>query len=215
MGFFSKIASVIKGSSSQVATVTVRIMPATNDAEHNHYFLTGSEIIKPYMQLSGASAKPAKSEAAKADILRGIGLLYAVVEYNKDNWAAWWTIGKGYQALQDADKACDAFAKSYAIHRENADVAREYMVECLNLGRKEEAISAAEYAVGLSPNNAGLIANLALAYMIAGRLADAQSVINKSLGIAPNDKISLKLKRVIQEIVDGKRSQPRTLRDVS
>jgi tetratricopeptide (TPR) repeat protein len=215
MGFFSKLVSSFKGTPIQpTAPATVTIMPVTNDADHNHYFLTGSEMIEPYMRLHGVPEKSAKSNDARRDILRGMGLLNAVVAYNKDNWAAWWTIGKGWQALGEPDKACDAFAKSYSIQRQNPDVAREYMLECLNLGRTDEAVSAAESALNLSPNDAGLNANLALAYTIAGRLSDAQSTIAKSLQIDPQDKISQNLHRIIKEIIDGKRSQPHNMDDI-
>jgi tetratricopeptide (TPR) repeat protein len=215
MGFFSKMFSSVKGTSAEApAPIMVTIMPVTNDTDHNYYFVKGCDFIKPYMRLAETPKKSTKSDEARADIIRGIDLLNAVVVYNKDNWAAWWTIGKGYQALDEADKACDAFGKSYAIQRQNPDVAREYMVECLNLGRAKEAVPVAEHAISLSPNNAGLNANLALAYTIAGQLADAQSAINKSLQIDPSDKISQNLRRIIQEIIDGKRPQPHNMRDL-
>lgn len=212
MSIFSTIVSLVGCSPAQ--TTTTKVEPVTNDADHNRYFQEGSGLIKPYMRLHGVPEKSTSSSKAKAEIARGIALLDAVIAYNTNNWAAYWTIGKGYQALGDSEKACDAFGKSYVIQRENADVAREYMFECLNLGRTTEAISAAEYAVSLSPNDAGLHANAALAYTLAGRIADAQAAIFKSLQIDPNDKISLTLRRIVQEIADGKRKQPRTMREL-
>jgi tetratricopeptide (TPR) repeat protein len=212
MGLFSIIASLVGCSPPQPAATKVE--PVANDGNHNRYFQEGSGLIKPYMRLLGVPEKSTSSSKAKSEITRGIALLDAVIVYNTNNWAAWWTIGKGYQALGDANKACDAFGKSYAIQRENADVAREYMFECLNLGRTTEAISAAEYAVNLSPKDAGLHANLALAYTLAGRITDAQSAISKSLQINHGDKISLTLSRIVQEIADGKRPQPRTMREL-
>jgi tetratricopeptide (TPR) repeat protein len=211
MSLFSTFAPLIGCSpSNSPAPVT----PVTNDAEHNNYFKEGSGLIKPYMLLLGVSEKSTSSNKAKADITRGIALLDAVIVYNANNWAAWWTIGKGYQALHEPEKSCDAFGKAYSLQRENPDVAREYAAECLNLGRATEAVSVAEHAVSLSPKNAGLHANLALAYTIAGRISDAQSEINRSLEIDPNDSITIALRRVIQEIVDGKRKQPRTMREL-
>jgi tetratricopeptide (TPR) repeat protein len=212
MSILSTIASLVGCSPSQ--SVATKVEPIVNDADHNRYFQEGSGLIKPYMRLHGVPEKSTSSARAKAEIARGIALLDAVIAYNTNNWAAWWTIGKGYQALGDSDKACDAFGKSYAIQRGNADVAREYMFECLNLGRTTEAIAAAEYAVSLSPKDAGIHANVALAYTLAGRIADAQAAIGKSLQIDPNDKISLSLHRIVQEIVDGKRKQPHTMREL-
>ena len=212
MSFLSAIASFVGCSPSQPAATKVE--PVANDADHNRYFQEGSDLIKPYLRLHGVPEKSTSSSKAKADITRGIALLDAVIAYNTNNWAAWWTIGKGYQALGDADKSCDAFGKSYAIQKGNPDVAREYMFACLETGRISEAVSAAEHGVNLLPQDAGLYANLALAYTMAGRIPDAQSAINKSLQIDPADQISLTLRRVIQEIADGKRPQPRTLREL-
>ena len=156
MSIFSTIASLVGCSPAQ--TATTKIEPVINSEEHNKYFVEDSGLIKPYMQLNGVQSKPASSSQAKTEITRGIALLDAVVAYNTNNWSAWWDImGKGYQALRESDKACDAFGKSYAIQRQNADVAREYMLECLNLGRNIEAVSVAEYAVSLSPKDAGLL----------------------------------------------------------
>jgi Flp pilus assembly protein TadD len=213
VSILSTIASLVGCSPSQSAAT--KIEPVANDADHNRYFKEGRGLIKPYMRLYGVPEKSTSSSKAKAEIARGIALLDAVIAYNTNNWAAWWTIGKGYQALGEAEKSCDAFGKAYSLQRENADVAREYAAECLNLGRATEAVSVAEHAVNLSPNNAGLYANLALAYTISGRIADAQSTIGKSLQLDPNDKISLALRSVIQEIADGKRKQPRTMRELA
>jgi tetratricopeptide (TPR) repeat protein len=207
MSLLSTIASFVGCSPAKIA-------PVTNEADHNRYFKEGSDLITPYMRIHGVPEKSTTSSKARADITRGIALLEAVIAYNTNNWAPSWTIGKGYQALGDSDKACDAFGKAYAIQKENPDVAREYMFECLEIGRTTEAISAAEHAVNLSPKDAGLHANLALAYTLAGRITNAQTSVSKSLQIDPNDSISLTLRRVVQEIADGKREQPRTIREL-
>jgi tetratricopeptide (TPR) repeat protein len=212
MSLFSTIASLVGCSPSNPSSATVA--PVSNDAEHNQYVKQAGDLITPYMRIQGVPEKPTNSGKARADINRGMVLLQAVLVYNPTNWSSWWVLGKAHQALGEAEKACDAFGKSYAIQKENPDVAREYMFECLEIGRIVEAISAAEHAVILSPQDAGLYANLALAYTLASRITDAQSAIGKSLQIDPNDKISLTLRRIVREIADGKRKQPRTMREL-
>jgi predicted Zn-dependent protease len=88
------------------------------------------------------------------------------------------------------------------------------MFECLELGKTNDAVDAAEHAVELNPSDAGLKANLALAYTIGGRVSEAQSEIEKSLALDPKDEVSVTLRRVIHEISQGKRRQPRTLREL-
>ena len=213
LSLFSIIVSLTGCSRSQQVTA-ITVAPVTNDKEHDLYFQEGGDLIKPYMLLADVPSKSASSNEAKANINRGIALLNAVVAYNATNWAAWWEMGKGYQALKETDKACDAFGKSYSIQRENPDVAREYMITCLDLGRNQEAVLVADHAVRLAPNDAGLNANLALAYTLNGQLKDAQSAINKSLQIDPKDQISLTLSNVIQEVTNGRRPQPHKMGDL-
>jgi tetratricopeptide (TPR) repeat protein len=186
----------------------------TTDAEHNRCCEEANRLTTPYFRLSDTKDKPATTRKAQADLRRGIALYQAIVRYAPTNWSAYWCMGKAHQALEEHEAACDAFGKAFAIQKNNADVGREYMFECLELGRASEAISAAEHALLLQPHDAGLLANLALAYTLAGRNSDALAKVEESLAIEPNDKITLHLKRAIREIVDGKRPHPKRIRDL-
>jgi tetratricopeptide (TPR) repeat protein len=181
--------------------------------EHDRVYREGAELITPYMQLQGRAPRPVSADARK-EILRGIRLLERVTEYNPNNWSAYWVMGKGYQAVADPNSACNAFRKSFGIQRQNPDVAREYMFECLKLGRATDGVNAAEHAVSLRPNDAGLLANQALAYLIGGRVDDALRSVDKSLGVAADDQITKDLKRVILEVKSGARPQPRKMSDL-
>jgi tetratricopeptide (TPR) repeat protein len=166
------------------------------------------------MRLHGQPRNPTITGRARKDVSHGIELLQAVININPTNWAAYWVIGKGYQTLGKSEEACDAFGHSFAIQKQNADVAREYMFECLDLGRAQEGVDAAEHAAGLEPNDAGLAANLALAYLIAGRNAEALKKAEEALARDPADTVTQAVVRVIREVATGKRPQPRRLKDV-
>jgi tetratricopeptide (TPR) repeat protein len=187
----------------------------SNDEEHNRYYREAGNLVTPYLRLLDGREKSWKTSKAQTDLRRGIVLYEAVVTYAPSNWNAYWLMGKAHQALREPNAACEAFGKAYAIQKENPDVAREYMFECLEIGRTSEAIAAAEHAVSLKPRDAGLLANLALAYTIAGRTSEALSKVEESLSIDPTDKITVSLKRVIREIMEGKRPQPKKLSDLS
>lgn len=88
------------------------------------------------------------------------------MEQTPENRNALWIIGKGYQALDCHMAAYDSFGMAYNIDSKNADVAREYMFECLHLGKSKEAVYLAQAALNLRPNDAGLVANFALALLI-------------------------------------------------
>jgi len=182
--------------------------------EHNACYKQGCSLISQYMHFHNVDSAPSDSKTAKSELNRGIALLKRVVEINPRNFAAYWVMGKGYQVLNDSKLAWEAFGQSFAIERENPDVAREYVFECLNLGKVEEGVAAAEHAVGLNPEDAGLVANLALAYLIGGKLEDAMQAAEESLMLAPDDEITQNLKRVIHEVQNGDRPQPKSMKDL-
>ena len=182
--------------------------------DHNRIYQEACDLIQPYMRLEGAKPRSAESGKARDELNRGIFLLQRVVEINPRNWSAYWVLGKAYQSLNDSSSACDAFGKSFEIQKENPDVAREYMFECLNLGRAEDGIAAARRAVELKPNDSGLLANLALAYLIGGRLDDALSNVDQSLMLEPDDTVTQALKKLALEVQQGKRAQPTSMRDL-
>ena len=181
---------------------------------HNRIYQQGCDLISPYMQLHGVDAPSPNTEKARDEITRGIEELRRVVKFNPENSSAYWVMGKGYQALGESEKACDAFGKSFAIQKDNPDIAREYMFECLNLGRASAAIDAAEHGVSLDPDDAGLIANLAIAYLVGGRIEDAIATADKSLELAPDDEITQHVKTIIVEVRDGQRPQPKSTREL-
>ena len=186
----------------------------TPDELHNRLYVAGCDLIKPYMMLHGGSSKSADTRRGKADLAKGIDLLNQVIQMNASNWPAYWTMGKAYQAMGEPISACDAFAKAYEIKTDNPDVAREYMFECLNIGRPKQALDLAEKALTISPEDVGLRANLALALLIDGQIDKALSVVNDAFNADNSDQITCKLKRIIEEVQSGKRQQPQKYGDI-
>lgn len=178
--------------------------------KHNEYYEKGTSLISPYMQLHD---KPRKAPN-KRKIRQGIRYLDAVTTINHQNWAAFWIKGKAYQALHESESAYQEFKKSYEIQKENADVARELMMECLNLGKGKEGVEVAIHALNIEPNNPGLMANVGLAYLINGQLKEAEDITRKSLEIDPADKITNALLKFILEVKSGERKQPNRYSDL-
>ncbi len=212
-GLFGLAASLV-GCSEAAPPPAQPVAPVTNEEVHNRYYQEASALVRPYLHVSDKPARPWDNAQGRGDLRRGIALYAAVVSYAPTNWSAYWFMGKSYQTLGEATNACDAFASAFALQRRNPDVGREYMFECLEIGRMTDAIRAAEHASYLKPRDAGLLANLALAYTMAGQISEATAAVDKSLAIDPADKIPLNLKRVIGEIAAGKRPQPRTLAEL-
>lgn len=176
------------------------------EENHNPYYLKGTKLIEPYMDLEGKSI--IINSKAKDSITEGIRYLDAVTKINPNNFAAFWIKGKGYQSLKQHDSAYSQFDKSFEIKKDNPDVARELMIECLHLGKGKEAVNVSLHALSLDSSNAGLIGNLALAYLINGDTDLADKTIKKAMQTDPNDKINLKLSEIISEVISGKRKRP-------
>ncbi len=183
--------------------------------EHDRLYQDGTDLISPYLQLVNRESRFGNSPKAHDELERGIDFLNQAISINPANWAAYWIVGKAHQVLGDSEKACEAFGKSYGLQKGNPDVAREYMFECLKLGKAAKGIAAARHAVHLKPGDAGLTANLALALLIGGKLDEAADAVTNALAISPKDNISRNLKEIITEVQSGHRPQPSKLGDLN
>lgn len=177
---------------------------------HDEYYKKGLSCIEPYIIIHG---KP-QSRPNRDKIKEGIKYLDAVTKINPENWAAFWMKGKAYQALGHPQSAYNEFKKSFDIQKENPDVARELVIEALNLGKREEGVEIAKHALTLKPNNPGLMANLGLAYLINDEIENAEDIARKAINFDPLDKINKRVLDIIEEVKSGKRPQPRKYSDL-
>ena len=121
-----------------------------------------------------------------------------------------WLVGKVHQRSRDYVTALSWFERAYQVNASQANVAREASMCAMEIGRHDAAISFAYRATQIESTNAGLYANLALAYLLAGRVADAQANIERSLASDPNDAISKSLREIIQHFAATGRAPPTT-----
>ena len=188
--------------------------PSEPVALHDFLYHKATNLTKPYLVLHGVPAKSAKSEKAKAQLEEAISLFGRVLVINPQNWAAAWLAGKAAQSLGQLERAYEYFARSFEVQKENPDVARELMLTCLDTKRAKEAVAVAEHAMQLTPEDAGLRANLALALLCSADVAGAEVAIDAALKDDPRDEISITLKRLIGEVGRGERKQPQVPADL-
>jgi cytochrome c-type biogenesis protein CcmH/NrfG len=136
------VATLLLGSA-----MATELPKVTNDAEQNAAYARGSDLISPHVKR--LEREPRVTEKARSDLSEGISYLKAVTDYNGRNWAAFWVMGKAYQALGNNMAANGSFRSSYKIQTENSDVAREYALSCLEIGLGDEAIQATKKAISL------------------------------------------------------------------
>jgi Flp pilus assembly protein TadD len=83
-----------------------------------------------------------------------------------------------------------------------------------NTGRASQAVAIAESLSQAAPRNAGLLANLALAYLIDGQLDQAFACADTALALDPSDRITAALKGRIEDVRAGRWPQPTKLADL-
>lgn len=155
-------------------------------------------------------------DALNADALQeAIQMLTVIAENVPDNWRVLWLLGKAWHALGRSDRAYDWLKKAFDLEQGETVIPRELAGICLELGRGGEAVRISEHAVRSEPESGELIGNLALAYVIDGRLKEAEATIKTALQKDPSDTINQTLQKVIQEIAKGKRPKPKNLFDLT
>ena len=171
------------------------------------------EIIKPFIEIAGRDLGETPKAERVGALTRGAEMLETVLETNPDSWVAWWQLGKARQALAQSEASYDAFARAYGLEKENPNVAREFMKECLELGRVEEAVEAAAHAMHQAPEDDGLVSNYALALLFAGRNKEALQTAKRAKKMA-KDPITDNLIGMIKDVIKGRREAPRCFSDL-
>jgi tetratricopeptide (TPR) repeat protein len=179
--------------------------------EHNRSHKRAFQLTQGEIMLQGRASASRPSWWTRRKLKRALKLVGRVLEINPENWSAMWLAGKIHQRLGDWVAALDSFARAYRINPEHADVSREASVSAMNAGRHEEAILYAESALRARPSDAGLHANLVLAYLLVDRLGDARPPIEKAIALDPSDGISRTIQKMIEHFDTTGRTPPSTI----
>ncbi|MCF7787627.1 MAG: tetratricopeptide repeat protein [Prosthecobacter sp.] len=175
-------------------------------------FQQAGAIVTANLRNPGSS--PAPAEAA-IELQRAIEMLETVVERAPDSWRAHWMLGKAWHALGKSELAFVSLSKAFELEKQESVIPRELCGICLELGRGNEAVRVSEHAIGLEPQNPELLGNLAIAHLIDGKHKEAETTIDAALKQNQNDPVNQALRRIITEVVKGRRTQPRNLFDLT
>jgi len=177
--------------------------------EHNHTFEQAVELIKSEIILDGRPHASGLDQPLRSKLERALELFARVLELNSENWSAMWLVGKVYQRLSDYSAAFASFVQADKVHPLQPDVLREASICAMYMGRSEEAILYARNALECQPTNRGLHANLALAFLLAGRVDEAKITIDKATA-GSADTIAQTLGRMIDHFIAVGRKPPNT-----
>lgn len=194
------------------ALVKLRAIDTRNKSasakKHDKLYKAGVALVQPYFLLADTPPRDANSAAGKADLADGIKKLEAAAELSPDNWANRWVLGKACEAAGRPEESNAWLKRAYELNPSQVDLAREYMQSCLRTGRIREGVSAAEHALALRPDDAGLTANLALAQLLAGRTDEAYTTVCRSSEIDPQDKTTIAVRGEIEDVRAGRKPAP-------
>ena len=178
--------------------------------EHNRMFEEASALIKGEIPFHENPNMPPPGWFLRRRLKRALVLFARVLEIKPENWSAMWLVGKVHQRLGDHAAALSWFERAYQENPSQPDVAREASMCAMDVGRHDAAIVFAHRATQIEPANAGLHANLALAYLLAARIPDAQASIERSIAADPADKISQTINAIIKHFATNGRTPPTT-----
>lgn len=181
---------------------------------HMALFDQAAELAGSLIQMDGPPLPPITNEDERA-IREAIRLLIESVELAPQYWRAWWLLGKFHQRVGDEGAALAALRKAaHSCGSEDVNTWREYAGACARVGAADEGLSAAEMAVEIDPEDAGLVSNLALAHLLAGNTSQAQQVIQQADSMEPGHPVTQELSSRIDAVARGDRPQPTTMADI-
>jgi Flp pilus assembly protein TadD len=178
--------------------------------EHNRIFEEASGLVREEITLHERPDMPAPGRLLRRKLERAVAFFGRVLQLNPENWAAMWLVGKVCQRLGDHATALSWFERAYQVNPSQPDIAREASMSAMDIGRHDAAIAFAHRATQIEPANAGLHANLALAYLLSGRIGDAKASIERSLATNRHDAISQTIEAMVRHFADNGRTPPAT-----
>jgi len=189
---------------------TTHSMTPEQIEEHNRIIEEAIRLIRGEVLIHGYQYPVSLHQSVRLKLERALSLFARALELNPENWSTMWFVGKVHQRLGDYSTGFKWLSRAHGINPSQADVAREASICAMYLGRSEEAISYARSALQSQPSNNGLQANLALAFLLAGRLDEARAAIDKAVAGDPADTISQTIREMVYYFIVFRRRPPNT-----
>jgi Flp pilus assembly protein TadD len=181
---------------------------------HNRLYREAWKIIEGEIHIHDRVAPSKATWSVRRKLKQAISRFEQTLQLNPTNWSSMWALGKIYQRLNDDTTALDWFTKAHQINGANPDVAREAALCAMNLGDSKAALKFTTAAMTLNPNDAGLVANHALALLLDHQPESAKTSAERAVSASPQDSISKHVLRLIDDVIAGRRPYPKTVRDL-
>ncbi len=120
---------------------------------------------------------------------------------------AWYATGNLTNARRQLEKAAELEPEMTTIYKELGSV-------CLAMRDHESAVTFAEKAVAVEPDNPDLVGNLATCQLLAGATDNAEQTIQYALKLKPDDRINFNIQNLIRLVKSGQRPSPNSLEEL-
>lgn len=197
--------------SAPVAAQTEADLTSTQVERYSALTDQATAIANRYIIIEGRQ----RAAPNDAEIRRAIALYDEALRIYDGRYGVWWMRGKLFQALGQTREAFDSFRRAYALEPNSQPVVNEMTIQAMELGEFDVAYEATQHGLTMFPNDLPLLARLALVQLLRGHPSEAIAAADRALEVAPNDMISRHIKRIAEEVLDGRRPQPRSMRDLT
>jgi hypothetical protein len=85
----------------------------------------------------------------------------------------------------------------------------------MHAGLFQESVESSRSAVAIQPADAGLQANLALALLLSGKGEESRSILERVIEQAPPPRSIYRLAHIVEEVLEGTRPYPTTMKDLT
>jgi tetratricopeptide (TPR) repeat protein len=181
-------------------------------ARHNALTQRGWALIHGEVLLDGIALRTL-GLFSRWRLRRAARCFEAALAINPEGWSSMWALGKIEQRRGNPAAALAWFEKAHAIHPDQPDVAREAGLAAMDVGQSEKAVALCEAALRMTAEDAGLLANLALAYCLAGRNREARDAAARAVARNSADEISREVERFVSDVAAGRRKKPERMID--
>lgn len=182
--------------------------------EYNRVYQRGWSLTEGLLLLDGNNPTRNPGWFARRRLRQALECFEAALRIFPEGWQSLWAMGKIHQRLGNAAEALGCFARAHQLQPDQPDVAREAGLAAADLGDGQRAVQFSRTAVALAPNDPGLVSNLALALLINDQITEAQAVAADAVTRAPDAPIAKAVKAIVEDVAAGRRSKPRSARDL-
>jgi len=182
-------------------------------ARHNSLTERAWKLARNHMIVEGDESRRRPGWFVRRKLNEAMRCFERALDINSEGWSSMWALGKIQQRLGNHQASLSWFVRAHKINPTHPDVAREAGLAALDCGEAALAVKFCSCAVDDKPHDAGLVANLALAYMLNGDDKHAIECAERAARTAAGDEISSTVLEFVRDVADGRRSRPKRLLD--